>query len=82
MHADPQAVAGKEKGFALFFNPTNLTLPVNYNLPLYYCGFAPGASVNLSWMNASVYSVAQDAFFNVPVAFELAPRSYNWVAIS
>ena len=81
MHADPTAPAGVPKGFALFFNPLNASLPVAMRLPVYYCGLGAGA-VTMQWMNGSSAAMPQDAFFSLPVAIVLPPRGYDWVALS
>lgn len=82
MHADPTAGEGEPKGFALFFNPTNRTIAIDFGLSVYYCGFVPGASVSMQWMNGTTLSVQQDPFFNLPVSIVLGPRGYDWVALS
>ena len=82
MHADATAAAGAPRGFALFFNPTNSSMPVALRLPVYYCGFPPGATVRMVWSNGTSASVPQDAFFSLPVSITLAPRGYDWVALS
>jgi hypothetical protein len=82
MHADPAAAPGQPKGFTLFFNPTNASLPVAMLLPVYYCGFDAGAAVTLAWMNGTSSTVPQDSFFNLPVDIVLPPRGFDWVALS
>ena len=82
MHADATAAPGMTRGFALFFNPTNASLPVAVRLSVYYCGFPPGAAVSMLWSNGTSASVPQDAFFGLPVSITLAPRGYDWVALS
>jgi hypothetical protein len=82
MHVDPTSKDGDPKGFALFFNPTNSTIAVNFGLSVYYCGFEPGTSVNMLWMNGTSANIQQEAFFTLPVASVLKPRGYDWVVLS
>jgi hypothetical protein len=82
MHADPTAPPGEPKGLAIFFNPTNATMAVNTALSVYYCGFVPGAAVNMLFSNGTSNKVTQDAFFNLPVATVLPPRGYDFIVLS
>jgi hypothetical protein len=82
MHADPTAPPGEPRGFALFFNPLNASVAVATDLSVYYCGFAPGATVHTLWANGTSAAVPQDAFFNLRVATMLPPRGYDFVVLS
>ena len=76
---------------ANLFNPTEATIKRTVELPLYYAGVAPGASVELTWggslVNPTRWQVPENsthtvrADYSVRVELQMAPRSFPWAAL-
>ena len=83
LHVLPTAAPGAVRGFVIFWNPSMaLEALVSTNLSVYYCGFAPGASVRVEWSDGSVEQVQQDAFFGIALRTTVEAKGYAWAALS
>jgi hypothetical protein len=76
MHVDP---AGKEKGLAMFYNPTNQKITRTIKLPLYYTGLSTTAKVRKEDGKTMSYKVNRD--YTIDLAITIKPESYSWYVI-
>ncbi|MGY0407517.1 MAG: NPCBM/NEW2 domain-containing protein [Polaribacter sp.] len=76
MHVNPTL---KEKGFALFFNPTNTDMEREITLPLYYTGLTKKASVRKKEGSSRIYTLSRD--YKIKVRITIPANSYNWLVI-
>ncbi len=76
MHANPNA---KEKGFALFFNPTNEEMIREITLPLYYTGLTKTATIREKEGSSKTYNLSRD--YSVKIEVNIPANSYNWFVI-
>lgn len=76
MHANPSL---KEKGFALFFNPTDKNIVREITLPLYYTGLNETAFIREKEGNSKTYKLARD--YSVKIEISIPANSYNWLVI-
>jgi len=76
MHVNPDL---REKGFALFFNPTDKIITREIELPLYYTGLTETASIREKEGEAKIYSLDRD--YTVKIKISIPAGSYNWVVI-
>lgn len=76
MHVNPNL---KEKGFALFFNPTDKDIIREIKLPLYYTGITDTASVREREGKSADYKLTRD--YEIKVTVTIPENSYNWLVI-
>ena len=76
MHVNPQ---GKEKGFALFFNPTDEAITRKIDLPLYYTGLTETARIREQEGSSVEYRLGRD--YSVQVEVTIPGNGYTWYVI-
>ncbi|MFV0589962.1 MAG: NPCBM/NEW2 domain-containing protein [Draconibacterium sp.] len=76
LHVNPEL---KEKGLAMFFNPTNNDLVRDVELPLYYTGLTETAKISEKDGPAKTYKISRD--YKVKITLTIPANSYNWVLI-
>ncbi|QZT37253.1 NPCBM/NEW2 domain-containing protein [Halosquirtibacter xylanolyticus] len=76
LHVNPDL---KEKGLAMFFNPTDKDIKRNIKLPLYYTGLDQKASVRIKDGKKRVYEITKDGSITIKV--NIAAHSYQWIVI-
>lgn len=76
MHADPK---GKEKGLAMFFNPTNKEIIRNIKLPLYYTGLKKKARIKEQEGKWTTVQLNEDCTANLTVT--IPANGYTWYVI-
>ena len=76
MHVDPQ---GKEKGLAMFFNPTDREMTREIELPLYYTGLKDKARVREQEGEARTYTL--DRAYNIRLTVKIPAGGYTWFVI-
>lgn len=76
MHVDPY---GKEKGLAMFFNPTDKDIKRNIQLPLYYTGLTDKAVIREKEGKALSYSLTRNYTVNLEV--KIPANGYTWFVI-
>lgn len=76
MHVDPK---GKEKGLALFFNPTDETIIRKIQLPLYYTGLTQRAMIREQEGKAKTYRLNRD--YTVELEVKIPAQGYTWYVI-
>ncbi|MFV0506548.1 MAG: NPCBM/NEW2 domain-containing protein [Bacteroidales bacterium] len=76
MHVNP---ALKEKGLAMFFNPTSEDMEREIELPLYYTGLSKTAKISVMGEDAKTYELGRD--YKVKMRIKIPANSYNWVLV-
>lgn len=76
MHVDPK---GKEKGLAMFYNPTDQEITRNIQLPLYYTGLSKTASIREQEGISKTYTL--DRNYTVNLAVRIPAKGYTWYVI-
>lgn len=76
MHVNPK---GKEKGFALFFNPTDKAITRRIDLPLYYTGLTETARIREKEGRAVKYRLGRD--YSVQLDVTIPAKGYTWYVI-
>ncbi|WP_225444113.1 NPCBM/NEW2 domain-containing protein [Echinicola arenosa] len=76
MHANP---ALKEKGLAMFFNPTDKEMVREIKLPLYYTGLTDEAKVREKEGKSVNYTL--DREYNIHLKVIIPANSYTWYVI-
>lgn len=76
MHVNPQ---GKEKGFALFFNPTDEVITRKIDLPLYYTGLTETARIREQEGSSVEYRLGRD--YSVQLDVTIPANGYTWYVI-
>ncbi|UCS91756.1 NPCBM/NEW2 domain-containing protein [Echinicola marina] len=76
MHANPEL---KEKGLAMFFNPTEEDMKRKIKLPLYYTGLRDTAEVRIKEGTVKSYKLARD--YSIEVDLTIPANSYTWLVI-
>lgn len=76
MHVDP---TGKEKGLAMFFNPTSEEIIRKIKLPLYYTGLKQEAKIKEQEGKPEVYRLNGDYTVNLTV--KIPANGYTWYVI-
>lgn len=76
MHVDP---TGREKGLAMFFNPTDETITREIRLPLYYTGLTDKARIREAEDRPKTYRLDRD--YSVPLTVTIPARGYIWYVI-
>lgn len=76
MHVNPQ---GKEKGLALFFNPSNQEMVRIIKLPLYYTGITDQVKIRKREEKSTTYRLDRD--FSVNLKVNIPANSYVWYVI-
>ena len=76
MHVDPK---GKEKGLAMFFNPTDSEITREIELPLYYTGLKDKAQVREQESEARTYTL--DRAYNIRLTVKIPAGGYTWFVI-
>lgn len=76
MHVDPK---GKEKGLAMFFNPTDEVITRTIQLPLYYTGLTDKAMIREQEGKAVSYKLNRD--YTVELTVKIPAKGYSWYVI-
>ncbi|ANH81254.1 alpha-galactosidase [Niabella ginsenosidivorans] len=76
LHTDPLQ---KERGLLLLFNPTDRSLQLTIQLPLYYTGLTSTARVREKEGPLQTYRLNRNFEIELPVV--LAPHAYSWWVI-
>lgn len=76
MHVDPK---GKEKGLAMFFNPTDQEMTRQIELPLYYTGLKKQAVIREQEGQSKTYSL--DGNNKVKLTVKIPAKGYTWFVI-
>lgn len=76
MHVNPDL---KEKGFAMFFNPTNQTIKKTVKLPLYYTGLTETAKIREKEGTYKSFKLARD--YSVEIEIEVPAMGNTWLVI-
>ena len=76
MHVDPK---GKEKGLAMFYDPTDEEITRNIQLPLYYTGLSKTASIREQEGISKTYTL--DRNYTVNLAVRIPAKGYTWYVI-
>lgn len=76
MHVNPSE---KEKGLALFFNPTDQPITRKISLPLYYTGIAGKAKIREKEGNMEIYDL--DSSYHVSLTVTIPAKGYTWYVI-
>lgn len=76
MHVNPK---GEEKGFALFFNPTDKAITRRIDLPLYYTGLTETARIREKEGQAVKYRLGRD--YSVQLDVTIPAKGYTWYVI-
>lgn len=76
MHVNP---AGKEKGLAFIWNPTNQPIRRDFKLPLYYTGLTDTAQIREQEGEAKTYHL--DRRYNVKIPVSLPAHGFTWIII-
>lgn len=76
MHVDPK---GKEKGLAMFFNPTDEVITRKIQLPLYYTGLTAKAMIREQEGTAVSYKLNRD--YTVELTVKIPAKGYTWYVI-
>jgi hypothetical protein len=76
MHVNP---ALKEKGFVMYFNPTDQTIKKTVNIPLYYTGLTDKASIREQEGISKTYTLSRD--YSVDIEIEVPAMGNTWFVI-
>lgn len=76
MHVDP---AGKEKGLAMFYNPTDKEITRTISLPLYYTGLTKSARIREQEAKTKKYMLKEDR--TVELTVKIPANGYTWYVI-
>lgn len=76
MHVNPTL---KEKGLALFFNPTGRTITETLSLPLYFSGLSDRAKIREQEGKPKIYRLGRKYEVQLPVSIE--PHGFAWFVI-
>ena len=76
MHVNPHL---KEKGFALFFNPTDRDLTKKIKIPLYYTGLTSTVEVTDEKGNAKIHSLERD--YSIDLKVSVPKRGSAWFVL-
>lgn len=76
MHVDP---AGREKGLAVFYNPTDKEITRTISLPLYYTGLKDSARIREQEGMALGYTLDRD--YCVTLTVKIPAGGYTWYVI-
>jgi len=76
MHVNPKL---KEKGFAMFFNPTDKAIHKKIKLPLYYTGLETKANIREKKGDPISYQLKRD--YSVELDIEVPANGFTWFVI-
>lgn len=76
MHVDPK---GKEKGLAMFFNPTDKEMVRKIRIPLYYTGLTEKANIREQEGKSAVYHLNRE--YEVELTVRIPAKGYTWYVI-
>ena len=76
MHVNPKL---KEKGLAMFFNPTEKEITREIKLPLYYTGLSKTAMVRNKESSGKTYELQRD--YSIKLQVKIPANSYTWYVI-
>ena len=76
LHINPKL---KQKGLAMFFNPTDKDMVREISLPLYYTGLSETTTIREKEGEAKIYKLSRD--YKVIVKVHIPANSYNWYVI-
>ncbi len=76
LHVNPDL---KEKGLAMFFNPTGKEIVREVKLPLYYTGLSKTAVIKIREGESIKYNLERD--YSVKVKVTIQANSYTWLVV-
>ena len=76
MHVNPKE---KEKGLALFFNPTDQPITREVDLPLYYTGLTETARIREQEGPSTEYRLERD--YTVKLKVTIPANGYTWYVV-
>lgn len=76
LHVNPSL---KQKGFALFYNPTNEKITRTIKLPLYYTGLTD--TVTIAEKDGKPSKITLNRNYEAMVTLSIDANSYNWFVI-
>ncbi len=76
MHVNPH---GKEKGLAMFYNPTDKEMVRHIQLPLYYTGLDKTAQIREQEGKLETYQLNRD--YTVDLTVRIPAKGYTWYVI-
>ncbi len=76
LHVNPSL---KQKGFALFYNPTNEKITRTIKLPLYYTGLTSKASITEKEGKAKSYTLTRN--YEAELTISIEANGYTWFVI-
>jgi hypothetical protein len=76
MHVNTQL---KEKGFVMYFNPTDQAIKKTVKLPLYYTGLKDKASIREQEGDSKTYTLNRD--YSVDIEIEIPAAGNTWLTI-
>ena len=76
MHVDPSL---KDKGFVMFFNPTEQVITEEVKLPLYYTGLTDAAIVSEKDKEDKTYKLSRK--YEIDLNINIPAKSYTWFVI-
>jgi len=76
LHVNPSL---QQKGFALFYNPTNEKITRTIRLPLYYTGLTD--TVTISEKDARPVNATLNRNYEATITISIEANSYNWYVI-
>lgn len=76
MHVNPQS---KRKAFISVYNPLDIAIEKEIEVPLYYTGLTDKAIVKEQDKNGKEYSLARD--YSISLKIRIPAKGYNWYII-
>ena len=76
LHVNPD---GRERGLALFFNPTDRAMTRTVKLPLYYTGLTDRATISREGEAPRRYKLDRD--YCVSLRVDITARGYVWYVV-
>ncbi len=76
MHVNPQS---KRKAFISVYNPLDIAIEREIEVPLYYTGLTNKAIVKEQDKNGKEYSLARD--YSISLKIRIPAKGYNWYII-
>lgn len=76
LHVNPEL---KQKGLAMFFNPSDKDMTRQISLPLYYTGLSKTATLAIQDENPEIVTLSRD--YNVEIEITIPAQGYQWLTI-
>ena len=76
IHVNPHK---KEKGLAMFFNPTHQEIPRTIHIPLYYTGLTQTARIREKEQKPVTYKLNRD--YTVELTVKIPANGYTWYVV-